>query len=80
MSQVTGWPGTGLRLSKSVLIFTGLGDPNTSATQDVELAGVGSLFLQTDSATPLWVCVAAGTRDATSGNITNASWTNVTLP
>jgi hypothetical protein len=59
MPQVFGWPGAGLRLSQKVGILVGRGNPNSSQTVDVQLAGAGSLFLQTDSGT-LWVCSANG--------------------
>jgi hypothetical protein len=59
MPQVYGWPGAGHRISQRVGILVGVGNPNSSATTDVQLAGAGSLFLQTDAGT-LWVCSASG--------------------
>lgn len=63
MPQPTGYPGSGIRLSKGVMVLSGSGDPNTSTTQDVIDAGVGSLFLRTDGAanTTLYVRESATT-------------------
>ena len=75
MSQVTGFPGGGVRLSSTVVVLTGKGNPNSSTTPDVQGAGVGSLFLQNDSAA-LWQCTAAGVYQA--GVLVSASvWVQI---
>jgi hypothetical protein len=78
MPQITGYPGAGIRLSKSVLILTGSGDPNSSTQVDVMNAGVGSLFLRQDAPDTthaLYVCTAAGIPTTVSQNGTPAVWT-----
>jgi hypothetical protein len=59
MSQATGFPGSGIRLGKSCVILSGIGSPSASSTPDVQGAGIGSLYLQTDIA-GLFQCTAAG--------------------
>jgi hypothetical protein len=78
MPQITGYPGAGIRLSKSVLILCGFGDPNTSAQVDVQNAGVGSLFLRQDAPDTthcLYVATTAGIPTTVSQNGTPAVWT-----
>jgi hypothetical protein len=68
MPQVYGWPGAGHRISQRVGILVGVGNPNNSATTDVQLAGQGSLYLQQDGGGALWVCSVAGSPAV------NATW------
>lgn len=78
MPQITGYPGSGIRLSKSVLILCGFGDPNNSAQVDVNNAGVGSLFLRQDApdtAHALYVCTTAGVPQTVAQNGVPAIWT-----
>jgi hypothetical protein len=77
MAQVTGYPGGGIRLTKSVLILAGVGNPNTSATIDVQAAGSGSLFLRQDGGT-LWVCSTGAVRKAGTQPFVAAVWTQLT--
>ena len=70
--QTFGWPGNGIRFSGRVGILVGIGDPNNSATPDVQIAGAGSLFLQTDAGT-LWVCSVSGVTNP-NGPTQPATW------
>jgi len=74
MSQVTGFPGGGVKLSKSVSIFTGAANPNDSTVQEIQLAGLSSLFLQSDVGA-LWLCTTAGVFDAATQTLTPSVWT-----
>ena len=76
MSQVVGFPGGGIELGKNrVRLLTGAGSPSASNTPDVQSAGVGSLYTQTDAA-GVWVCSAAAT--FANGVLLNAaSWTQI---
>ena len=58
MTQPTGFPGGGLRLSKNIVILTGSGNPNNSATPDVQTAQQGSIFIQEDGPA-LWFCTTS---------------------
>jgi hypothetical protein len=78
MPEVIGWPGSGQRLSRNVLILVGKGDPNSSATVDVQNAGVGSLYLRTDGPDTthcLYVCTTAGIPKTVTANGVPATWT-----
>jgi hypothetical protein len=78
MGTPIGFPGGGIRLTKSVAVLVGSGDPNLSTQKDVAGAGVGSLFLRTDaptSVTCLYVCVTAGIKRTPTINPVNAVWT-----
>ena len=79
MSQPTGYPGGGLELGKNrVRLLTGIGSPSAIATPDVQSAGVGSLYLQTDIA-GIFLCTAPAT--FTDGVVTTAAtWTAVSVP
>jgi hypothetical protein len=78
MSQPTGYPGGGVRLSKECVILSGAGSPNASTTPDVAGAQQGSLFLQTDVA-GIYLCTASATFQ--NGLLLTAStWTQVTVP
>jgi hypothetical protein len=79
MSQVTGYPGGGITLGKNrVRLLTGVGNPNSSATPDVQSAGIGSLYLQTDVA-GIWLCTADAAFNDGALN-TAATWTQVSVP
>jgi hypothetical protein len=76
--QVTGFPGSGIRLSKSCFIFCGFGDPNTSTQVDVQNANVGSLYLRQDGPDTthcLYVCTTSGTAKTVSQNGVPSVWT-----
>lgn len=63
MPQVTGFPGGGLTFGNRVRLLTGIGDPNSSSTGDVQTAAVGSIYLRTDapnSNSVLYVCNVGG--------------------
>jgi hypothetical protein len=78
VSQPTGFPGSGVRLSNSVLILCGQGSPNSSTSPDVQSAGPGSLFLRQDTV-QMWICATGPTW--TSGTLTTPSvWTQITIP
>jgi hypothetical protein len=78
MSQPTGYPGGGVRLSKGCLILSGIGAPSASVTPDVQNSGIGSLYLQTDVAA-LFICTAAASFE--NGVLLNAAtWQQVTIP
>jgi hypothetical protein len=80
MSQVVGFPGNGLQLKGRTRLLVGDGDPSTSATPDVQSAGVSSLFLRLDVA-GIYLCTAAGVLDSVGGAvITAATWTQITTP
>lgn len=78
MAAPVGYPGGGLRLTSSVLILAGVGDPNTSATLDVQNAGVGSLFLREDAPDAnhaLYICTTAGIPATGPQSAVPAVWT-----
>jgi hypothetical protein len=78
MAQVTGWPGSGIRLATGIAIFTGVGDPNVSSAVDIQQAGVGSLYLRSDvvdSTHQLYVCTTAGISATPTQSQVNAVWT-----
>lgn len=78
MPQVVGYPGSGLKLSKGVSIFTGAGDPNSSATRDVQQAQIGSLYLRVDapdSTHCLYICTTSALRQTATQNATVSAWT-----
>ncbi len=71
MSQVL----SGLRLSASgVKILYGSGDPNSSASHDVQVAAQGSLFLRQDGGTSTTLYVCTGTQTVVSFGVV-ALWT-----
>jgi hypothetical protein len=74
MSQVVGWPGNGIDLGSRVRILTGVGDPNSSSTPDVQSAALGSLFLRTDVA-GLYLCTTAGVTALPTVAAQPAVWT-----
>jgi hypothetical protein len=79
MSQPTGYPGGGLELGKNrVRLLTGVGSPNSSSTTDVQDAGVGSLYLQTDIA-GIWLCTV-GAAIQNGVILTASTWVQVTVP
>jgi hypothetical protein len=79
MSQVVGFPGSGIELGKNrVRLLTGIGSPSASNTADVQSAGIGSLYTQTDAA-GLFICTAGATFQ--NGVLLNAAtWQQVTIP
>jgi hypothetical protein len=79
MSQVVGYPCGGIELGKNrVRLLTGIGAPSASSTADVQSAGVGSIYSQTD-AIGLWVCSAPATFQ--NGVLLSAAvWSQVTIP
>jgi hypothetical protein len=80
MSQPTGYPGGGVRLGKSILILSGIGSPNAStASGDAQLAGVGSLYTQSDAA-GLWLCTAGPSYAAGGVLTTPSAWSQITIP
>ncbi len=74
MSQVTGYPGGGLKLTNSTGIFCGTGDPNAGTTApDVARAGNASLFLRQDVPS-LYLCISGPTFGAGGVLLTAATW------
>jgi hypothetical protein len=50
MSQVTGFPGGGVRITNGFSILVGAGDPSTSTTPDVKgCTDLNSVFFRTDA-------------------------------
>jgi hypothetical protein len=78
MSQATGFPGGGIRLTNSVMILCGQGAPSASTTPDVQSAGPGSLFLRQDVA-QIYLCTA-GPPWANGVLLTASTWTQITFP
>jgi hypothetical protein len=79
VAQVTGYPGGGIRLGKSVVILTGIGNPNNSSTPDVMGAGLSSLYHQLDAA-GLWLCTTGAVTASNSQAGAAAVWTQITVP
>jgi hypothetical protein len=61
------------------LILSGIGSPNSSTTPDVQLAGIGSLFLQSDVA-GIWLCTAGPSYAAGGVLTTPSAWSQITVP
>jgi hypothetical protein len=76
MSQVTGFPGGGLRISKTVGIFSGVGNPNSSTQANVIRAGLGSIFLREDIG-QIWCCTSAAIPQTTTNAAVNSAWTQI---
>jgi hypothetical protein len=79
MSQVFGFPGTGISLGHRRGIIFASGDPNAAtAPADARAAAVGSLYSRTDVA-GLYFCTVAGA--LTNGALTSgATWQQITIP
>jgi hypothetical protein len=73
MPQIT----KGLRLTPNgnVRILYGTGDPNATIDQDVNSAGVGSLYLRRDGSTSTSLYVCTGTQTVANVGVNVALWT-----
>ena len=80
MSQAVGFPGNGLQLKGRTRLLVGDGDPNASATPDVQTAGISSVFLRLDAA-GIYLCTVAGVVNPVGGALVSAAtWTQITAP
>jgi len=77
MSEVIGYPGGGLRLTSTVGIFCGFGNPNQSSTPDVARAGIASLFLMQDNGS-LFICSAGASLGIGGVLLSPSVWTQLT--
>jgi hypothetical protein len=79
MGQPVGYPGGGLRLTQRCVVLAGNGNPNASATTDVQQAGLSSLYLQLDAA-GVWICTTAAILPSGAQVLVPTVWQQITVP